>query len=272
MPRESKHARSDRAAAVIDRLHAHMPQARIELDYANPLELLVAVILSAQCTDKRVNLVTPALFARYPDVEALAAADLAELEGYIRTCGLYRSKAKNILAAAQALRDQHGARVPSSRALLEQLPGVGHKTAGVVCAHLGGDLRLPGGHAHQAAGVAARLHHPDASGQGGGGAAGAAPRRALDGGPPAPHLARAADVLRPLARVRAMRGGGPLPPARREGPGAGQALKVGNVPVRPGRYGEALSLSRSAFMRFIRLRMSSRLSTERWSTNMVPER
>jgi endonuclease-3 len=128
---------------VFDRLEAEMPEARIELDYRTPVELLVAVILSAQCTDKRVNLVTPALFRRYPDARAFADADLAELEGLIKTCGLYRAKAKNLIAAAKALVAEHGGQVPLSRDALERLPGVGHKTAGVVCTHLGGDAAFP---------------------------------------------------------------------------------------------------------------------------------
>ncbi|WP_414640795.1 endonuclease III [Archangium sp.] len=132
-----------RAVDVLDRLEEAMPDVRIELDYRNPMELLVAVILSAQCTDKRVNRVTPALFQRFPDVYSYARATAEEVEPYIQTCGLYRAKAKNIIAAAQALVDEHGGEVPRSRALLEELPGVGRKTAGVVCIHLGGDDAFP---------------------------------------------------------------------------------------------------------------------------------
>lgn len=120
-----------------------MPEAKIELDYRTPLELLVAVMLSAQCTDKRVNLVTPALFARYPQASDYAAATPAEVEPFIQSCGLYRSKAKNLVAAAQALVEKHQGQVPLLRATLAQLPGVGLKTAGVVASHLGGDPSLP---------------------------------------------------------------------------------------------------------------------------------
>ncbi len=141
--KESKQAKRRRASAVIKRLDAHMPNAKIELGYRTPLELLISVILSAQCTDKRVNMVTPALFARYPTAEAYASASRDELESMIRTCGLYRSKAKNIIAAAQALVQEHGGQVPVSRAELEALPGVGRKTAGVVTIHLGGDAAFP---------------------------------------------------------------------------------------------------------------------------------
>jgi endonuclease-3 len=127
----------------MDRLGTTMPEARIELDYRTPLELLVAVILSAQCTDKRVNLVTPALFGRFPDAAAYARATPAEVEPFIQTCGLYRAKAKNLVAAAKALVAEHGGEVPRSREALEKLPGVGRKTAGVVCIHLGGDAAFP---------------------------------------------------------------------------------------------------------------------------------
>ena len=120
-----------------------MPEAHIELDYRTPLELLVAVILSAQCTDRRVNLVTPALFQRFADARAYAGASAAEVEPFIQTCGLYRAKAKNLVAAAKALVAEHGGEVPRSRAALEKLPGVGRKTAGVVCIHLGGDDAFP---------------------------------------------------------------------------------------------------------------------------------
>ena len=143
MARESKAEKQRRAAAVIDRLDAQMPNAKIELDFGTPMQLLVSVILSAQCTDKRVNLVTPALFARYRTPAAFASASLEELESLIKTCGLYRSKAKNIVAAAKALVEKHGGQVPLVRADLEALPGVGRKTAGVVSIHLGGEPAFP---------------------------------------------------------------------------------------------------------------------------------
>ncbi len=141
--RELQGEKKQRAVKVMEELHAEMPDARIELDYSTPLQLLVAVVLSAQCTDKRVNLITPGLFARYPDVSSLAGAQLLELEGLIKTCGLFRAKAKNLIAAAQALEREHGGVVPVRRATLEALPGVGKKTAGVVCIHLGGDPAFP---------------------------------------------------------------------------------------------------------------------------------
>lgn len=120
-----------------------MPEARIELDYTTPLELLVAVMLSAQCTDKRVNLVTPALFRRYRTAADYAAADVAEVEGFIQTCGLYRAKAKNVVATGKLLAERHGGAVPLDRETLQELPGVGRKTAGVVTTHLGGTPAFP---------------------------------------------------------------------------------------------------------------------------------
>lgn len=120
-----------------------MPDAKIELDYRTPLELLVAVMLSAQCTDKRVNLVTPALFERFPHASDYAASTPEGLEPWIKSCGLYRSKAKNLVAAARTLVAEHGGEVPVSREALAELPGVGLKTAGVVSSHLGGAPSLP---------------------------------------------------------------------------------------------------------------------------------
>jgi endonuclease-3 len=105
------------------------------LNYSNPLELLVATILSAQCTDERVNLVTPSLFARYRTAADYAQADLAELEGVIHSCGFYHNKAKNIMAAAQVLVERFDGQVPGAMEELLTLPGVARKTANVVLAH-----------------------------------------------------------------------------------------------------------------------------------------
>lgn len=113
-------------------LKAEYPTAHCELDHRTPFELLVATILSAQCTDARVNLVTPVLFARYPTARALAVADRAELEGIIRSTGFFRNKARNLIAMAAALVDRHGGNVPADMDALRVLPGVGRKTANVV--------------------------------------------------------------------------------------------------------------------------------------------
>ena len=127
-----KTERGRRAPAVLEGLLAAYPDADCELVHRNPFELLVATILSAQTTDKAVNLASPKLFAAYPDARALAAATPADVEPYISSIGLFRNKAKMIVGAAQGLVERHGGEVPADRAALERLPGVGRKTASVV--------------------------------------------------------------------------------------------------------------------------------------------
>lgn len=124
--------RTKSAGAVLRRLEKAYPDARCALDHTTPFQLIVATILSAQCTDKRVNLVTPALFASYPTPAALAAADPADVERLIRSTGFFRSKAKNLVAMAQAIVEHHGGEVPCDMDALTRLPGVGRKTANVV--------------------------------------------------------------------------------------------------------------------------------------------
>ncbi len=124
-----------KAQEILRRLKQLYPEAPCTLDYETPVQLLVATILSAQCTDERVNLVTPALFQRFPDAPALAAADLAELESLVRSTGFYRNKAKNIQAACRLIEAQFGGVVPARMADLLKLPGVARKTANVVLAH-----------------------------------------------------------------------------------------------------------------------------------------
>lgn len=124
-----------RAREILARLWQLYPDATCSLDYQTPVQLLVATILSAQCTDERVNRVTPALFARFPDAAALAAADISELEFLIRSTGFYHNKAKNIQGACQRLVVHHGGQVPQTMAELLGLPGVARKTANVVLAH-----------------------------------------------------------------------------------------------------------------------------------------
>ena len=113
-------------------LEAAYPHAVTALEYESPFTLLIAVILSAQCTDARVNLTTPFLFAAYPTPEALGRAPLEDVERIIKSCGFFRMKAKNITAAARAVAEQYGGEVPREREQLEALPGVGRKTASVV--------------------------------------------------------------------------------------------------------------------------------------------
>jgi endonuclease-3 len=132
-----------RAAEVVDRLERAMPDVRIALEFRDDVELLVSVILSAQSTDVGVNRATPALFARFPDAAAYAATQPEELWPFIRSLGLYRNKAKAIVAAMRAIASEHGGRVPRTREALEALPGVGPKTAGVVLVHLGAAHAFP---------------------------------------------------------------------------------------------------------------------------------
>jgi endonuclease-3 len=124
--------KAERAKALLKGLRKLYPDAHCELDYGTPLELLVAVILSAQCTDVRVNKTTKALFKRYRGADDYARAEPAELEGLIRSCGFYRMKAKAIMETARLIRDEHGGKVPDSMEKLLGLRGVARKTANVV--------------------------------------------------------------------------------------------------------------------------------------------
>jgi endonuclease-3 len=134
-------AASSAAAAIFDALATHHPGADTELVFRNAFELLVATVLSAQSTDRRVNEVTPALFARYPDPRALAAARPAEVEALVHSTGFFRQKAKAIIGLSAALVEAHGGQVPADMETLVQLPGVGRKTANVVLGHA---LGVPG--------------------------------------------------------------------------------------------------------------------------------
>ncbi|MGH7618074.1 MAG: endonuclease III [Gemmatimonadaceae bacterium] len=120
------------AAVVYDRLATHYPDAHCALDFATPFQLLIATILSAQCTDRRVNMVTPALFKRYPTPDALAAASPEELEEMIKSTGFFRNKTKSLIGMATAIAERHDGRVPDEMDALVKLPGVGRKTANVI--------------------------------------------------------------------------------------------------------------------------------------------
>ena len=132
MPRETKEALSARVRKIVAGLKRAYPNAHCELDHTNPLELLVATILSAQCTDKRVNLVTAELFKRYRSAADYAQASQAELEKVIRTTGFFRNKARSLKNCCQALVERHDGQVPRTMEELTQLGGVGRKTANVV--------------------------------------------------------------------------------------------------------------------------------------------
>lgn len=138
---ESHTALVRRARKVNRMLGTIFPEARCELDFETPLQLLVATVLSAQCTDKRVNMVTPNLFQKFPTVEALASAKRENLEQAIKSTGFYRNKATSIQGLASAIIERHNGQVPNTMAELVKLPGVGRKTANVV---LGNAFNVPG--------------------------------------------------------------------------------------------------------------------------------
>jgi endonuclease-3 len=146
--RESKRARAERAQEIVSRLAAEYPDHRIALDFETPLQLLVATILAAQCTDQRVNAVTPELFARLPTARDLAAAPLPLLEEMVHPTGFFRNKARAVKALGQALVADFGGEVPADMDALVRLPGVGRKTANVVLGNAFG----------QAAGVVVDTH------------------------------------------------------------------------------------------------------------------
>jgi endonuclease-3 len=143
-PKTSKPPKSAaETRAIMKKLERQHPGADTELHYTTPYELLVATILSAQCTDERVNQVTPALFKRYPDAKALVKATTAELEPQIQSTGFFRAKSKSLLGMASAVCEQHGGQIPADMAALTELPGVGRKTANVVLGHALGVPGLP---------------------------------------------------------------------------------------------------------------------------------
>ena len=137
--RESREAKRARARQILKHLERAYPDAKIALDFTTPLELMVATILAAQCTDERVNTVTPALFRKYPSAEAYAGANPATLEQEIHSTGFYRAKTRAIIGMARALAERHGGEVPRTRSALTALPGVGLKTANVVLGNAFGE-------------------------------------------------------------------------------------------------------------------------------------
>lgn len=130
--------KKQRASLAVEALKKEYPEAICSLDYKNDFQLLVATRLSAQCTDARVNIVTPALFAKYPTVEDFAAAEVGDVEELIRSCGFFRTKAKDIVAMAQKIISDFGGKVPDNIEDLTSLPGVGRKTANLICGDIFG--------------------------------------------------------------------------------------------------------------------------------------
>ena len=142
MQTEVMHMKNETAVwAIVNELKALYPDSICSLDYPKPYELLFAVRLAAQCTDERVNKVTPALFTRYPSLESLAEADVSEVESYIHSTGFFRAKARDIVAASQMLLSEFGGKVPDNMDDLLRLPGVGRKTANLI---LGDVYNIPG--------------------------------------------------------------------------------------------------------------------------------
>lgn len=131
----------EKVASIIRALKERYPDALCALHYQKDYELMIAVRLSAQCTDARVNMITPALFAAYPTLKDMANASVADVEGYIHSCGFFRQKAKDIVQACQMLLEEHGGKVPDTMEALLKLPGVGRKTANLL---LGDLYQVPG--------------------------------------------------------------------------------------------------------------------------------
>lgn len=131
----------EKVSAIIEILKERYPKALCALEYDKDYELMISVRLSAQCTDARVNQVTPALFAAYPTLESMASADIADVENYVRSCGFYKHKARDIVLACQMLLSDYGGKVPGTMEELLRLPGVGRKTANLL---LGDIYQIPG--------------------------------------------------------------------------------------------------------------------------------
>ena len=129
---------NEKVASIIEILRSRYPDALCALHYQKDYELMIAVRLSAQCTDARVNLVTPALFAAYPTLEAMAAADIADVENYVRSCGFYKHKARDIVLGCQMLLSDFGGKVPATMEELLRIPGIGRKTANLLLGDIHG--------------------------------------------------------------------------------------------------------------------------------------
>jgi len=131
----------EKVSSIIEILNNRYPDPFCALGYQKDYELMIAVRLAAQCTDARVNMITPALFAAYPTLEAMAGADIADVENYVRSCGFYKHKARDIVLACQMLLRDYGGKVPDTMEALLKIPGVGRKTANLL---LGDLYRVPG--------------------------------------------------------------------------------------------------------------------------------
>ncbi len=200
MAKASDVARTARILGALEQAH---PEAACALHYENAFELVASTILSAQCTDERVNMVTPVLFGRYPTPAALAEADPAELESIIRSTGFFRAKTRSLIGCARALVRDHGGEVPRTLDALVKLPGIGRKTANVVLGHAFGIAEGIAVDTHvlrvsNRLGMA-RGRRPDRRGAA---AHGPRPAGAVDAHDRPPHLPRAQDLRRPSSRLR----------------------------------------------------------------------
>ena len=204
--RIAKNALGPYALEVLSRLKREYPDARTELDYETPLQLLIATILSAQCTDKRVNMVTPLLFQTFPTAAALADAPPEKLEEIIRSTGFFRNKTKSLIGLGKALVERHNGEVPDSMDALVKLPGVGRKTANVVLGQrVREERRRRRRHPRCAAEPPPRPHQGDGSGQDRAGSDAAIPARRLGAARAPADLSRPASLRRQNAQVRNLR-------------------------------------------------------------------
>ncbi len=219
MPRETMTAKRQRALAVAERMNEHYPAAECALHYwGDPFRLTIAVLLSAQTTDKGVNKVTPALWERYPTPADLAAADVRDVEGIIRTIGFFHTKAANVIKCAQMVVADYGGEIPRDIDELQKLPGVGRKTANVVLneafgvggGHRGGHARVP----HRASVEVRRPLGRHAS-EDRGRPAQAVPTRILGSHQPSMGAVRPRNVHRPQPEVRDVLPVRPLPQLRK---------------------------------------------------------
>ena len=220
MTRESHKNLVERTARIAAALARLYPEARISLDFTNPWQCLVATILSAQCTDKRVNQVTPRLFAEVPDVRAMDAAPAARIERLILDTGFFRQKTRSLKGAARAILERFGGEVPSRMEDLVTLPGVGRKTANVLLGHVFGEAGPGRRHSRAAARASSGADARDGSRENRARLAGAARTCRMDAVLDASDTAWANGVLCAQAAMRGLRAGGGLPAYRSGGSAA----------------------------------------------------
>ena len=211
-PRIARNARGAHAAEIFARLKRAYPDAHTELDHETPLQLLMATILSAQCTDKRVNMVTPLLFRTYPTAQSLADAEQEKLEEIIRSTGFFHNKAKSLIGLGKALVERHGGEVPDSMEALVKLPGVGRKTANVILGNAFGKNEgvVVDTHVGRLS-LRLGLNEGDRSGESRAGSDAPLPARRVGDVVARANLSRSASLLRAIAQLRGVRAQRHLP-------------------------------------------------------------